>query len=131
MIITLPSSGGASSPPKNLKEIQEVKSVSRMTDFDRAEESIFNKVENVEKAVLGAASSLLHDEVDVLFGNNHGATLHRPHNKVDSGKKEKDVKNVSMKTMKETSRKPNKHIKLDVEEDFFNIHREVADFMIE
>ena len=130
-----PSSGGASSSPmgsrKNLKNVKEVKSVSSKTDFDHAEENIFNKVENVEKAVLNAASSLLHDEVDVLFGCDHGASLH-PHKPVHTKKDKKVVKNVSMKTTKEVKSKPCKEVKLDLEEnDIFNIHREVADFMIE
>jgi len=38
-------------------------------DFDKAEEEIFHKVENVERAVLNAAGALLHDEVNTIFGD--------------------------------------------------------------
>ncbi len=52
----------------------------------------------MEKAVLNTASGLIHDEVDVLFGQDHGASL-RPESisrkeEGTSKKKTNDVKNV-------------------------------------
>jgi len=38
-------------------------------DFDRAEEEIFHKVENAERAVLNAAGDLVRDEVNTIFGD--------------------------------------------------------------
>lgn len=75
------------------KKIKEVKHTAIMNDLDQAEETFFNKIENMEKSILHSAESLIHDEVDVLFGVNHGASLH----KSESSAKTKVVKDVNMK----------------------------------
>ncbi len=41
-------------------------------DFERAEGKFFHAVENIEKKAINVAHSLIHDEVDVLFGKDHG-----------------------------------------------------------
>ncbi len=41
-------------------------------DYERAEKEIFNHVEDFEKAAINVAHDMVHDEVDILFGKNHG-----------------------------------------------------------
>eukprot|EP01083_Nonionella_stella_P051013 135479_1 len=43
-----------------------------MDDFDKAEEGFFHAVENIERNAVNMARNLVHDEVDVLFGKDHG-----------------------------------------------------------
>ncbi len=45
-------------------------------DFDAAEENIFRAVENVERKVINFAESMVRDEVDILFGKDHGHPIH-------------------------------------------------------
>ncbi len=75
------------------KKIKEVKDTTITNDLDQAEERFFNEIENMEKSLLHSAETLIHDEVDVLFGINHGAALH----KSESSAKTKAVKDVNMK----------------------------------
>merc|ERR550539_30186 len=89
-------------------------------DFDAAEKSIFDSVENVEKAVLNTASSLIHDEVDVLFGRDHGGSLRPvPISRKEEGrtskKKTNAVKNV--KNVNKKMRKEAKMLTMDIDID--------------
>eukprot|EP01083_Nonionella_stella_P142897 442953_1 len=43
-----------------------------MDDCDKAEEGFFHAVENIERNAVNTARKLVHDEVDVLFGKDHG-----------------------------------------------------------
>mmetsp|Transcript_6740 Transcript_6740/g.9666 ORF Transcript_6740/g.9666 Transcript_6740/m.9666 type:complete len:157 (+) Transcript_6740:160-630(+) len=43
-----------------------------MDDFDKAEEGFFHAVENIERNAVNMARNLVYDEVDVLFGKDHG-----------------------------------------------------------
>jgi len=53
-----------------------VKGIHQPDEFDRALESLFNAVERAEKRVINVAEMLLHDEVDILFGKDHGHAIH-------------------------------------------------------
>lgn len=62
---------------KKHKKVQEVASTtSPLEDYEKAEEKIFKTVEKVEKKAFGIAESLLHDEVDILFGKDHRQAIH-------------------------------------------------------
>ncbi len=50
-------------------------------DFNRAEGKFFHAVENIEKKAITVAHDLIHDEVDVLFGKDHGH--HEQENSID------------------------------------------------
>mmetsp|Transcript_17331 Transcript_17331/g.21179 ORF Transcript_17331/g.21179 Transcript_17331/m.21179 type:complete len:161 (+) Transcript_17331:132-614(+) len=88
------------------KKMNEVKVVSNTDDFDRAEQTFFDIVENTERAVLKTAESLIHDEVNVLFGKDHGHSLHLPminpkkQNSTTKKKNEKAMEKVSIQTEK-------------------------------
>eukprot|EP01083_Nonionella_stella_P019366 53842_1 len=44
-------------------------------DFERAEENLFHAVEKIEKVAIHIAHDMVHDEVDILFGKDHGNYL--------------------------------------------------------
>lgn len=56
---------------KNHKKMKTIKTKNLLDDYEVAEEKIFNAVEKVEKVAVDVAESLVHDEVDVLFGKDH------------------------------------------------------------
>jgi len=96
------------------KHVEEVKTTN-VNDFEEAEEIFFNTVENVEKAILHSVESLLHDEVDVLFGIDHGASLHKhddstPKVSKKKGTQKKVVMDVNMKTGKESNKFDLSHV---------------------
>ena len=78
-----------------------MKSIHQIDDFDRAEKSIFDKVEFVEKVALNSAINLIHDEVQVLFGKDHGGSLHH-HDEVQVQVPKKHIK--KMKNMSITNK---------------------------
>eukprot|EP01083_Nonionella_stella_P305657 1067151_1 len=47
----------------------------KIDDFDRAEENLFHAVEKIEKVAICIAHDMVHDEVDILFGKDHGNYL--------------------------------------------------------
>jgi|EP01083_Nonionella_stella_P047628 hypothetical protein len=134
-------SRGISIPIKEDKKTEEVKVVTNINDFDRAEQSIFDTVENVEKAVLNTAGNLLRDEVDILFGKNHGSSsllrslqdevpISKKNDSTKSNKRTKEMKNV---TMKKSKRKIECKVEPDqeVENHSFKILQEISDCMFE
>lgn len=103
-----------------MKEVSDKKVVKDLSvnefdhfDFDRAEKDIFMSVENAEKAVLKAASNLIHDEVDVLFGADHGSSIHR--SKVVNVQKKKTKNQTRTKSNRRSAMKDEK--KDSVEQD--------------
>lgn len=71
----------------------------RMDDFDKAEEGFFHAVENIERNAVNMARNLVRDEVDVLFGKDHGHSFHNIHSdglpRRPSSSKMKEVHNSS------------------------------------
>ena len=45
-------------------------------DYEVAEEKIFRAIENVERKIVNTAEHLVLDEVDILFGKDHGHAIH-------------------------------------------------------
>ena len=45
-------------------------------DYEAAEEKIFRAIENVERKIVDTAEHLVLDEVDILFGKDHGHAIH-------------------------------------------------------
>lgn len=45
-------------------------------NFGRAKNNLFHAIEEVEKKALHVAEQLVHDEVDILFGKDHGQPIH-------------------------------------------------------
>jgi hypothetical protein len=96
---------------KNTKDVGD--KMKSTDDVDRAEESIFHRVESVEKSILNTAGALIHDEVDVLFGSNHGSKQHQ--DPVVSGRRRgNDSKISSSKKVEKTNNFVPKRKKRDV-----------------
>jgi len=77
---------------KKHKKVQEASTkVIRGDDYETAEEKIFHLVENVEKKAVGVAENLLHDEVDILFGKDHGHAIHDNRNLSTDEMKKNDL----------------------------------------
>lgn len=80
-------------------------------DFDHAERSIFHTIESAEKAILRVASNLIHDEVEVLFGADHGSSIHCKNEEETStkqegmGRRKKNITNRRSMKAKNTSSK--------------------------
>ena len=78
-------------------------------DFDRAERRIFHAIGSAEKAILKVASNLIHDEVEVLFGADHGSSIHCKSEEATStnqkgvGRKKKNITNRRSMKAKNTS----------------------------
>mmetsp|Transcript_22594 Transcript_22594/g.33068 ORF Transcript_22594/g.33068 Transcript_22594/m.33068 type:complete len:190 (+) Transcript_22594:72-641(+) len=74
------SNGTKKEKTKQIKTVQQVATtpskIMDIDDFERAQEDIFHAVESVEKAVLDVAEKMLHDEVEILFGKDHGHDIH-------------------------------------------------------
>ena len=83
---------GGSQVPKNKAVKPEVKGIRRLDDFEVAEQHFFDVVERAEKKVLNVAANLMHDEVDILFGKDHGHPIHDVHD---------DPKEVQEKVVRE------------------------------
>ena len=94
------SPNDATGDNKKHKKVQEASTkVIRSDDYETAEEKIFHLVENVEKKAVGVAENLLHDEVDFLFGKDHGHAIH-------------DNRNLSTEEMKKDLSKPQRFMNL-------------------
>lgn len=73
----------------------EVKGIRRLDDFEEAEQHFFDAVERAEKKVLNVAANLMHDEVDILFGKDHGHPIHDAHDDPKEGKEKGVVEKQS------------------------------------
>ena len=58
------------------REVRDVKADNIDDDYERAEKKIFRVVETVEKKAIDIAGDLIQDEVDILFGKDHGHAIH-------------------------------------------------------
>jgi len=56
--------------------VQEVKGIRRQDDFEEAEQHFFDVIERAEKKIINVAKTLVRDEVDTLFGKDHGHPIH-------------------------------------------------------
>ena len=61
---------------KNTKMMEEVKGIRRPDDFEDVEQHFFDVIERAEKKVINMARTLVQDEVDILFGKDHGHAIH-------------------------------------------------------
>lgn len=86
---------------KNQKKVQEVTTKSLLDDYEMAEEKIFRTLESVEKKAFGVAETLIHDEVDILFGKDHGHAIHD----------DRTIKSVQPATSRRSMRVPFKNHK--------------------
>ena len=91
----------------------------KIDDFDRAEENLFHAVEKIENIAIRIAHDMVHDEVDILFGEDHGHSLHTdcnddnddilshvPHHRRSSSNNKKDVCQMSTKTKEKEGHNP-------------------------
>eukprot|EP01083_Nonionella_stella_P019367 53843_1 len=91
----------------------------KIDDFDRAEENLFHAVEKIEKVAICIAHDMVHDEVDILFGKDHGHSLHTdcnednddilrhvPHRRRSSSNNKKDNCQMTTKTEEKEGHKP-------------------------
>jgi hypothetical protein len=70
---------------KNRKAVDQL--TNSQDNFGRAKENLFHTIEEVEKKAIHIAENLVQDEVDVLFGKNHGHSLsEKNHKAVDQTK---------------------------------------------
>mmetsp|Transcript_18748 Transcript_18748/g.27777 ORF Transcript_18748/g.27777 Transcript_18748/m.27777 type:complete len:133 (-) Transcript_18748:290-688(-) len=77
---------------KNSEMTQEVKGIRRPDDFEEAEQHFFDVIERAEKKVINVARTLVQDEVDILFGKDHGHAIHDdPGDKLLSANKQAPV----------------------------------------
>ncbi|GFH47561.1 predicted protein [Chaetoceros tenuissimus] len=56
----------------NHKKVDETKLTNSQDNFGRAKRSFIHAIEDVEKKAIKLAENMIHDEVDVLFGKDHG-----------------------------------------------------------
>jgi len=72
---------------KNRKAVDQTKLTNSQDNFGRAKDNLFHTIEEVEKKAIHVAENLVQDEVDVLFGKNHGHSLaEKNHKAVDQTK---------------------------------------------
>ena len=88
----LSTNRGGSQVPKNKAVKPEVLGIRRLDDFEEAEQHFFDVVERAEKKVLNVAANLMHDEVDILFGKDHGHPIHDVHDDPKEEVQEKVVR---------------------------------------
>lgn len=61
---------------------QTTKLTNSQDNFGRAKDNLFHTIEEVEKKAVHIAENLVQDEVDVLFGKDHGHSLAEKNHKV-------------------------------------------------
>lgn len=61
----------------NHDEQQEVQLTNSEEHFGKAKDNILHTLDRVEKKVLYVAEQMIHDEVDILFGKDHGSRHRR------------------------------------------------------
>jgi len=67
---------GHSLAEKNHQEVDQTKLTSNLDNFGRVKDNLLHAIVEVEKKALHIAENLVHDEVDILFGKDHGHAIH-------------------------------------------------------
>jgi hypothetical protein len=61
---------------KKSELVQEVRRIRSQDDSEEAEQHFFDVIERYEKKIINIAKTLVQDEVDTLFGRDHGNSIH-------------------------------------------------------